>query len=174
MTPHRRSRLVGSLICVGALSLSACGDSDEGSDQPSRKAAYVVMLDWLLANSGVAFGERCEDPVVFVEAMGSNDIALDDQVGLVNDYEDSFELRFIDSRDEAIDDTAAELTVRDDCVLIGFGPMATGSSVEVRAETYRHSAAVSAFKFELSSVTGSWLIASEPERVDAEGLVVEE
>jgi hypothetical protein len=166
--------LVGSMVCVGALVVAACGDSDGGENQPSRTDAYTVMIDWLLANSDVEFGEHCESRVVFVEAMGPNGIALDDQVGLVNEYDDALDLRFIDSREEAIDDAAELFAVRDDCVLIGFGPMAAGPSVEVRAETYQHSDAVSAFRFDLSSLSGSWVIAGEPERVHAEGLVVEE
>lgn len=165
---------VGGVMLAGALLIAACGDSDSGRNQPSRRDAYTVMIDWLLETLNAAFGETCENRVVFVEAMGASDIALGDQVDLVNDYEDSFDIRFIDSREEATDDAFDHLPVRDECVLIGFGPMANGADLEVRAETYHRADEVSAYRFELTVRDDGWVIVGNPQRVDAEGLVIEQ
>ena len=101
---HRRGRLVGAILLSAAL-LGACGSETTTSD--SREAdAYILVLEWVLAEPDLA-PERTADglPVVFVESLGSTGIDLDVQVEVVGHFEGTeVDIRFIDSRAEALDD----------------------------------------------------------------------
>lgn len=165
------ARLRMAIVVVCCLFIAGCGrTSDPG---PSTGDAYEVVLDWLMEQPEMQFGDSCGDHIIFVESLGSNEIALDVQVEVVNRYEDTFEIRFIDARQEAIDETKPQSPVRDGCLLVGLGPLADGEATELRAEMYRPTG-VDAYRFELTQRSGAWRLVAEPTRVDPEGLVAEQ
>ena len=85
---------------------------------------------------------------------------------------DDFEIRFIDTRSEAIEGTQPDARVRDGCVLIGLGPVFHDETAEVGAEMY-HDADVAAYRFDLVQRSGVWRLGGAPTRSDAVGLDVE-
>ena len=168
----RRHRLWLGVAVGSVCWLLISGCTRESEPGPSAGDAYEVVLDWLMEQPEVRFGDQCDDNVVFIESLGSNEIELDVQVDVVNRYEDDFEIRFIDTRSEAIEGTQPDARVRDGCVLIGLGPVFHDETAEVGAEMY-HDADVAAYRFDLVQRSGVWRLGGAPTRSDAVGLDVE-
>lgn len=163
---------VPALVLAGAVVVGGCGD-DDGGTRPGQADAYVVVLDWLLDRPEAGFGEDCGDDVVFVESIGSDQIPLEVQVDLIDHYADEVELRFIDAREEAVDQAVDSEPVRNHCVLIGLGIVPDGAVIEVRGELYQTQHHVLGFRFDLAAGGQRWSMLDEPTAVDAEGLVNE-
>lgn len=168
----RRATAIGLALAVGAVTLAGCGDGDDDA-RPGQADAYTVVLDWLLARPEAGFGDDCGDEVVFVEGLGPDGIPLDVQVQLIDHYTDEVELRFIDSREEAVDEAEETQPVHDDCVLVGLGIVPDGSVIEVRGELYQRRDHVLGFRFDLVTGGQRWNMVEDPTPVDAEGLVDE-
>jgi hypothetical protein len=127
----RRSVLLGSAIAA-AVALAGCGDATTARER-SAAEIYTAVIRWMVADD--AGTER----TVFVEAAGGDHIALGVQADVVGRLEDSVEVRFIDTREEAIDTSEPADPVRDGGVLIGLGPLRDldRASVRVYADRYR-------------------------------------
>jgi hypothetical protein len=167
---------LAALVAVAVVGTGACADDDGGTaTRPGNGEAYVLLLDWLLDRPEAEVdAETCGDHVVFVESLGPEDIALDTQVVVVDGFTaEDIEVRFIDAREEAVDETVDDAPVSSECVLVGLGPIPETAPYEVRGEIYRNRHAVTAYRFLLVVRDDNWEIASEPEPVDPEGLVGE-
>jgi hypothetical protein len=140
-TPVRSRRSGRAWVPVVALGLaaaagaSACSDVAGGNDDETDRAVdiYVAVLRSVVE----PVKPDVEHPPVFVEHEDMDeDIALDVQVGVVNELEDEYDVRFIDSREEALPSDEPDAPVADDGVLVGLGPIGTGDPVTVLAHRY--------------------------------------
>jgi hypothetical protein len=140
--PARSRRSGRGWVPIVALGLaatagaSACSDVAGGSDDDTDRAVdiYVAVLRSVVDPVRPA---DVEHPPVFVEHEDMDeDIELDVQVGVVNELEDEYDVRFIDSREEALSSEEPRIRVADDGVLVGLGPIANGDPVTVLARRY--------------------------------------
>jgi hypothetical protein len=123
------------------LLLAACGEDDavpEGAAREARVYAAIVA-DAADAADAAAGGGR--DPgIVFVEPLDPDDpISLEVQAGVVQRVRREVDVRFVDSREAALDLDEPGAPVRGDGLLLGLGPVPEGRSrVEVEVRRYRH------------------------------------
>ena len=164
-------RRPAAAIAVAALVLAGC--AGEVASQDDRESdIYAVALAWIVSRPGVADAE--EDRPVYIEHLGPDGIPLDVQVELIEHFDAAeVELRFVDARAEAVDETIDEMPVRDGSVLVGLGPISDDQPTELRAELYRDLDDITAFRFTLRRVGEEWELAEAPEIVDPEGLVAD-
>ena len=115
-----------------------------GSDDPSATDrdvdVYVTIIRALAPEPGdrVPRAEIDElDRVVYAGSLEEDQgISLEVQAALVEELEDFATVRFVDERDEAIDDTDDRAPVLEDGVLMLLGPVPTGRSPSVEVERY--------------------------------------
>lgn len=162
-----------AVVALGA-ALAGCG-GDGSDDEPDRRVEiYGLMLDWLLERQQFPVDEDETEtetvPTVFVDHLNRG-IDLDAQVGLVARFEDRFDLRFVDSLQEAVEVDEPRSPVRGGAVLIGLGSIPDTSPFLVRGEVYRNSRDIEAYRFEAVRWGGDWVLRDEPEPVDPEGFV---
>lgn len=132
--PTRAVRRGIGVVLALALMSTGCSESNpvEGN---ARDAAVVEQV----IRSIVAGEELDPDkvPVVFVVGAES-DIPIEVQAAVAAGMLDEVDVRFADSRAEAIDDGLEVLPVRDGGLLVVVGPVpAEGRRIDVLAERYR-------------------------------------
>ena len=180
----RWSKAVPAILVAAAVALAGC--SEESAGTADREIdIYVAVLSWLLEQevplppqaAGDEDGGDGEDaevvevPPVFVESFGPG-VDLQVQVELVARFEEQgYDLHFLDTRTEAVDQDEPDVPVRDEAVLVGLGPIPEGSPVDVRAEVYRDQADLEAYRFRLARFAGSWAFVQDPTPVEPEGFV---
>jgi hypothetical protein len=150
---------------VGAvLVLSGCGDGISAGDE-STADIYAVAIRWLVEDSSDSGIEK-----VFVEGVGDEAIALGVEVEVVNRLRDALTIRFIDSRDEAIDISEPGDPVRGDGVLIGLGslPDVERPPVRLYVDRYRNVHEVAAYEVVLDRRGGNWQVTGDPTPVPVE------
>ena len=168
-----RIALVAGTVFAAAWFLAACSDPDSTAP-PEQNAAEIfrpVIAD-LVDRSPLPDLEADTLLVVFVETIGPA-ITLETQVALVESFGDLYEVRFIDTRSEAVGVELDDEPVRAESVLIGIGLIRSDDTAEVRGETYRSISDVSGYHYTLNRHPElGWAIAGEPESVEPEWLVV--
>ncbi len=162
-----------SATAVAIVALVRTGCAGEVASQDDRESdIYAEALAWIVKRPGVA--DTDESQPIYIEHLGPDGIPLDVQVELIEHFDaDDIELRFVDGRSEAVDETLDEMPVRDGSVLVGLGPISDDQPTELRAELYRDLDDVTAFRFTLRRRDGEWELAEAPEVVDPEGLVAD-
>ena len=154
------------LLAVVALAVvSGCGGDDDGVG-PVGADAYTVVIDEFLPPVP-SDGSR---PVVFVARLGEEPFALEDQVAMIAAVEESFDLRFVDDIDAAVDNEDSDAPTREDGLLLGIGTISTAVPHVVRVEVYRAAGMVDAHTVTLTVRDDVWRVdTSEP--VEPEVLV---
>lgn len=177
----RLSKVVPALLVAAVVALTGCSEESPGTADRQIEI-YAAVLSWLLekevplppqAPQGEdgEDGEAVEVPPVFVESFGPG-VDLQVQVELVARFEEQgYDLHFLDTRSEAVDEDEPDVPVRDEAVLVGLGPIPEGSPVDVRAEIYRGQADLEAYRFRLARRAGAWAFVQEPTPVEPEGFV---
>lgn len=168
------NRLTSPLpLLAAALAVSsACTGSPEVDTVARDSAIYgAVVADVVEDAAPEPDTETDRLPVLFVESFDDETIALEVQVELVNSFVDRYELRFIDTFDEAVDLELPSHPVPPASLLIGLGPIVGDDDVWVRTELYRDASDVSAFRYTLDRVDGEWVVVAEPEQIEPEGFV---
>jgi hypothetical protein len=169
----RRPRFLVALVAI-LLIAPACSTGPTGEDDRDA-AVYAAVVRWLLTDEGgapgfVPFGPDDDRPV-FIEPIDPDGIPLEVQVGVIERLEDLAELRFVDTREEALDETEPTAPVHSDGVLLGLGSISEESPPTVRGERYRDESDVDAYRFTMSRESGEWTVAGEPEAVEPESLI---
>lgn len=152
--------------------LSGCVEGG-GTDNSVRDAAIYqsVILD-VVERSGIGLDGAAGRPVLFVEALGSDQIPLRVQVAVVNGLIEQYEIRFIDDRDEAVEVGLPGVPVRAGSLLIGIGDIVGDETAHVRAEFYVRIDQVQGFDYTLRDAGGgNWNFVDSPAGVEPEGLV---
>lgn len=126
---------------------------------PSKERAsdvYVTVIRWFVDQSDA------EPPMkVFVEPLGEgSSINVDVQAEVITAVEPDATVRFIDARDEALDDTGdGTFVVRDDGLLLAFGPVPNDAAdLSLQVDQYLSDTLVRTHHFELSRVNGDWQV----------------
>ena len=165
-------RGVVAILLSGAL-LAGCGD-DAGNRASTVADAYIVVVEWTLAGP-----EFAPDPTlaetfpVFVESLGPGEIDLDVQVEIVGHFEPDVDIRFIDTRTEALDETEVGAPVRDGGLLVGLGPIPAAGPIDIRGEVYRTADRVAGYRFRVAQSGQTMVLIEPPEQVEPEGLIGE-
>jgi len=165
-------RVVVAIVLCGAL-LAGCGDGDGSRD--SRVAdAYIVVVEWVLAEPEFAPDPTLDEmPPVFVDGLGTGEIDLDVQVEIVRHFEPVVDIRFIDTRTEALDESEVGTPVRDGGLLLGLGPVPVEGPIDIRGEVYQTLDRVVGYRFRVARSGQTMVLIEPPERVEPEGLVGE-
>jgi hypothetical protein len=152
-------------MLVGLFSVAASCTVSCTNLSPSKERAsdvYAVVIRWFAE-------QRTGDPPlkVFVEPRGEgSSINVDVQAEVVTAVEDVAAVRFIDARDEALEDNGqGVLVVRDDGILVAFGPVPNDAAdVALELDQYVDETTVRTFRFALSRSGEQWVIAGETSR----------
>ena len=164
-------RAVAAIVLCGAL-LTGCGSDDESRGIQAADS-YIVVVEWILAEPEFAPDPTLDElQPVFVESLGPGEIDLDVQVQIVRHFELVVDIRFIDTRAEALDESEGEAPVRDNGLLLGLGPIPVQGPIEIRGEVYRTSDLVAGYRFRVARRGETMVLIEPPERVEPEGLVV--
>lgn len=165
-----RCRVVA--LILGVALLAGCGaDPDNGDSLVAE--SYILVVDWVLAEPEFALDLATdEQTLVFVESLGPGEIDLGVQVEIVRHFEPDVDIRFIDIRTEALDDSDGE-PVRDGGLLLGLGAVPLTGPLDIRGEVYRGVDSVVGYRFLIDSGGQTPVLIKPPERVEPEGLVAE-
>ena len=172
MLPRIMSLRNAAAIALCAALLVSCG-SDAGTEEAPLAEAYILVVDWVLAEPEFAV-EVAPDKlvVVFVESMGPAEIDLDVQVKVIAHFSDKAEIRFIDTRTEALQE-ADGFPVREGGLLLGLGGVPLDGSWDVRGEIYQTAERVVGYRFKIDRSGNTPSMTQPPERVEPEGLVAD-
>jgi hypothetical protein len=168
---RRRRRLVAGAAALASLTAAACGsDNADADDEISGIGeAYVAVLSTVLPDSTVADDEPL--PVLYLWEFTEEPMSLDDQVVVIDHFDDTHDVRFVDQFEAAVDfDDPAE-PPRDEGLLIGLGPIPVEPPHDVRVEIYESANAISAALVTLMTRDDTWTVIDEepvvPEAFDA-------
>ena len=150
----RTPRSIAVLLGLCAL-VASCTDLSPSKERASD--VYVAVIRWFAAE------QQADEPVkVFVEPRGEgSSINLDVQAEVVTAVEDVAQVRFIDGRDEALEDLGdGVLTVRDGGILLAFGPVPNDAAdVDVEVDQYVDETMVRTYRFVLRRDGEQWVVA---------------
>jgi hypothetical protein len=143
--------------CCAAVVLSGCSGSTT-EEHGSVADVYGTAVRWLVDDVGDA--ERPEPERVFLEATGEDAIPLEVQVEVINRLEADMAVRFIDTREEAVEATEPGDPIRDEGILIGLGPVndIERSPVRLQVDRYRNVQDVVAYELTLERRGGNWRV----------------
>lgn len=155
---------------IALFALGACTPGEDDPDEIGVDAYSMVLAEFL---PDAAVGDDEERPIVYVARLGDGTFELDDQVAMIEQIEESHDLRFVDSIDAALYDEDGDAEPRDDGLLLGVGTVAPTEPHLVRVEVYAGSSDANAFLLTLRRGAERWRIeTSEP--VEPEVLVGDE
>lgn len=153
------TRLIAACVLL-ALPAAACSNSSESEIRAS--AVYEGVMRWLAAQS-------LADPEplpVFVEPRGEGtSIDLEVQADVVESSADVADVRFIDTRDEALvtDDETGTVVVRDDGVLIRLGPvLEEGQRVTLDVDVFVNEEIDQTLRFSMLATGDQWRVLGDP------------
>jgi hypothetical protein len=143
----------GALAVLVVGGFTACADTSEADDLPSAGDIYAAVFRQLDIPSGVD-GEAA---VVYVVERNDEPLSLDEQVQVIQDLEDDFDVRFVDDIEAAAEvDEDGSLVPPLDGALVAIGPPkpAEGDDelVVVRAEIMSSADVTNAWQFSLRGV----------------------
>lgn len=130
------------LTLLAAITLAAASCGDDGADTTERDAGVYASVVLALAPGVPAAGgpvPRAGEPdgVIYTGPLDDEQpIPLEVQAAVVEDLADVATVRFVDGRDEAIDERGEHQPVLEDGVLVLVGPVPAGNSPSVEAERY--------------------------------------
>jgi hypothetical protein len=167
MASRASIRMCGALLVViCSTPLIGCGSTSP--DEVRAAGAYTAVVRWLLTN------EMGDDPdpelALFLESLTADEIPLEVQVEMIGLLEEFENVRFIDEHEEAVDIDLVGFPVHDDGLLIALGALGPDDPAVVRAEIYRSSDEISAFRFTLVESDSGWRVAADPEVIPVEEL----
>jgi len=140
---------------------AACSSPSPENPQVRAGAVYDTIVRWFADKSTTD-----PDPLpVFVEPRGEGaSIGLDVQAELIKSTQDVANVKFIDSRDEAlITNDDGTVVVADDGVLLRFAPVVEkGDKVRLDIDVHDHDDHFKTLQFDLDQVNDKWVIDQEP------------
>lgn len=159
-----------TLFAVALVAIGGCTPAEDVVDEIGVEAYSMVIAEFLPDG---AVDEDEERPIVYVARLGEGTFELDDQVAMIDEVEDSHDLRFVDSIDAALDLEGGDAEPRDDGLLLGVGTVAPSEPHLVRVEVYAGSRDANAFLLTLGRSAERWRIETR-EPVEPEVLVGDE
>lgn len=144
-------------VLVAALAIVAASCSGDSSpDAADDAAVYTAVIRAVAPGTATAMPK-----VVFVELEGGAELSLEDQAAVVNAFPAPITVRFIDDRDEAIDDKLPQSHVRRDGVLVRLRPTeSTDAGVSVQVTRYVARGDEQRLCVQLTEAKETWTVAS--------------
>ena len=112
-------------------------------------------------------------PVVYVAGLGATEMSLEDQMNVIDGFDATHKVRFVDDFAAAVDQDAPGSPPKDAGVLIGIGKITPDPPHTVRVEVYVDADRVEAQLVTVAYSAGAWVIESV-EPVEPEVLVGDE
>jgi hypothetical protein len=112
-------------------------------------------------------------PVVYVSGSGASEMSLEDQVAVIDSFDATHEIRFVDDFAAAVDEDSPGSPPKDAGVLIGVGRITVEAPHTVRVEVYIDADRIEAQLVTVAYRQGAWVIESV-EPVEPEVLVGDE
>jgi hypothetical protein len=139
------------MLAVGGL--TACADASEADPLPSAGAIYAAVFRQLDIPDGI----DGEAPVVYVVERKEKPLSLDEQVEVIQQLEDDFDVRFVDEIEaaaEVAEDGSLGPPVDGSLVAVGAPKAAEGDDdlVIVRAELMSSADVTEAWQLSLRGV----------------------
>jgi len=145
---------------VAMLVLTACPSGNNSADETTRETKlYAAVISDLSNEFEVRELRPDREPVVYIESFDVEGVPLQVQVELVREFLDVYDIRFVDIRDEALDDEFVRLPVRTGGVLVGLAPIEDNDDTMIRAELYVDLTHVKAWQFSLTAQDDGWAVA---------------
>ncbi len=149
----RTLRSIAALLGLSLL-VGACTSLSPSKERASD--VYVTLIEWF------AEQHTAEPPLkVFVEPRGEgSSISVDVQAEVITAVEDVATVRFIDVRDEALEDLGeGVLVVRDNGILLAFDPVPKDTAdLELEVDQYLDGSLVRTYRFEMSRTGDQWQV----------------
>lgn len=159
-----------AVVVAMAVPVGCGGETDQSANR--EVDAYTAVVDWVLAEPRFTTTPDPDDKlIVFIESLASGVIDLDVQIEVVGHFEELAEIRFIDTREEAVDQEEPGAPVRDGGMLLGLGAVPATGPLELRGEVYRTVDDVVGYRFMLENKGPKLVLIGPPEEVEPEGLV---
>lgn len=153
----RRTLLVATVL-IGALALAACKQAGT-SDGNRRQLILQAAIQEVVGSDPPAEGDPL--PIVYVVPVGEQSLAATVQAEVVEGLSQIADVRFADSRDEAIASDTEQLTVKNDGVLLLVGDIAeSGNRIELPVEIYVADNDRTTAVFSVRKAGGSWSVSS--------------
>jgi hypothetical protein len=149
----RTLRSIAALLGLCTL-VGACTTLSPSKERASE--VYVTIVEWFAAQS------RADPPLrVFVEPRGEgSSISVDVQADVITAVEEVASVRFIDARDEALEDLGDEVVVvRDNGILLALDPVPKDkAALVVEVDEYLDGSRVRTHRFEMSRRNDRWQV----------------
>jgi hypothetical protein len=157
-------RARGLILAAIVPMIAACSSPSPENPQVRAGAVYDTIVRWFADKS-----TSDPDPLpVYVEPRGEGaSIGLDVQAELIKSTQDVANVKFIDSRDEAlITNKDGTVVVANDGVLLRLAPVVEkGDKVRLDIDVHDHDDQFKTLQFDLDQVNDKWVIASQPVQV---------
>jgi hypothetical protein len=152
---RRLTFLVATTVAVGS-----CGAEDGRSTERGAQVYDAVIRALVSEPPGHPdTGAEQRDRVVYAGPLGEKvDVSLEVQVAVVDQLEEFATIRFVDSRNEAIDDDEERKPVREDGVLLLLGRIPDGRSPSVEATRYVDVDEDARFRVTVERSRGKWKV----------------
>lgn len=154
---RRLTFLVATTVAVGS-----CG-AEDGQSVERGAQVYAAVIRALVSEppGHPDTGAEQRDRIVYAGPLGENvDISLEVQVAVVDRLEEFATIRFVDDRNEAIDDDEQGEPVREDGVLLLLGRIPDGRSPSFEAARYIDVDAATRFRVTAERSRGKWKVAN--------------
>jgi hypothetical protein len=143
----------GALAVLAVGGLTACGDATDADGLPSAGAMYAALFRQL----DLPHGTDGEAAVVYVVERKDQPLSLDEQVEVIQELEDEFDVRFVDEIEAAAEideDGSLGPPVDGSLVAVGVPKVADDDDelVVVRAEIMSSADVTEAWQFSLRGV----------------------
>lgn len=156
-------------MVTGATIAAGCSDEPEAGVVIGIDA-YRAVIDRFVPEPA---GDEEPLLIVYVAMIGEAELSLDEQVGVIDAFATTHEVRFVDEIEAAIDLEQPGLPPKDDATLLAIGKITPAPPHVVRVESYIDEGRTDASLVTLSSTLGTWTV-DDVEPVDAEVVVDDE
>lgn len=139
------------IVVAATLSLISCASNPApGAPEPAEIYGNAILQ---LSAQTHADGDR---PLVFVAVRGEGtSVDLDVQAAILQRLQDDLEIRFVDTRAEALDDDSRVL---DDGILVAIGPIITeGGHATLECDLETASSGTTSWRFTYRRTRDSWV-----------------
>jgi hypothetical protein len=155
-----------TFLVAAALAVGSCGSEDKPTTERDA-GVYAAVIRALAPEEPGDLGTEVDelDPTVYVGPLDDDvEISLEVQVAVVDDLEDFATVTFVDSSDEAIDDTKEGEPVLKNGVLLLLSAVPTEPSPSIGAERYSDLDDAARYRVTVEKSGGEWTVRNVAER----------
>lgn len=149
-----------TVLTALTVALAACGSGDPQTNERDADV-YAAVIEAVATDEPID-PDSGDDPTVVYAATADEDdgISLDVQAAVVEQLEDVLTIRFVDERDEAVDDSERSEPVLEEGVLVVLGTVPPGLSPSVEAERYLDRFHIEELRVDVERSGDDWTVAN--------------